>query len=112
MKKAERTERMRALSRLALGILRRCGDRAIIDRDGVSYRSSQVRHNEFKLTLSRPIGDADRASKLTVRFDGATVLQVEWTSDAVERTSYRPGKWEATLSRYDRAPVLAGRSGS
>jgi hypothetical protein len=38
---AERTERMRSLSRLALGIVRRCGERGVIDRGGISYRFSE-----------------------------------------------------------------------
>jgi hypothetical protein len=109
MKKADRTERMRAISRLALGILRRCGDRCTIDRAGARYRLSEVRHNEFRLTLYQPIGVQDGVSQLDVRFDGSTVLRIEWTPEAVSRTSYKPGTWEAMLSRYDRAPVLAGR---
>jgi|SRR3954470_11160282 hypothetical protein len=69
MTKAERTERMRALSRLALGILRWCGERGAIDRDGGGYRLSEVRHNEIRITLLRPIADEDRASTLDIRFD-------------------------------------------
>jgi hypothetical protein len=108
MNNAERTERMRFLSRLALGILRRCGERGGIDRDGGRYRLSEVRHNEFRITLLRPIADDGRVSTLDVRFNGKTVLQVEWLPDAVQRTSYRPGAWEAMLARYGRAPVFAG----
>jgi hypothetical protein len=109
MTKAERTERMPALSRLALGLVRRCGERGGIDRDGARYRLSEVRHNEFRITFLRPIGDDNRASTLDVRFDGKTVLCVEWLPEAVQRTSYRAGRWEAMLARYDRAPVFAGK---
>jgi len=103
---------MRAISRLALGILRRCGDRGMIDRAGVRYRLSEVRHNEFRLTLLRPIGDPDLSSILDVKFEGAVVLHVEWTPEAVVRTSYKPGEWEAKLVRYDRMPALAGSAPS
>jgi hypothetical protein len=55
----------------------------------------------------RPVHDQDRASTLDIRFDGKIVLSVEWLPDVVQRTSYRPGAWEAMLARYDRA-VFAG----
>jgi hypothetical protein len=103
MTKAERTERMPALSRLALGLVRRCGERGGIDRDGARYRLSEVRHNEFRITFLRPIGDDNRASTLDVRFDGKTVLCVEWLPEAVQRTFIGPegGKrcWRATIAR-------------
>ncbi|MCK1424593.1 MULTISPECIES: hypothetical protein [unclassified Bradyrhizobium] len=105
---ADRTDRMKALSKLALGIVSRCGERFCIDRADGRWRLSDVRHNEFRLTLSRPIDDGERTSALDIRFDGKTVLHVEWTTERVLRMSYRPGAWEALLLRYDRAPVLAG----
>ncbi|MDA9510929.1 hypothetical protein XI09_41000 [Bradyrhizobium sp. CCBAU 11386] len=105
----DRTERIKALSKLALGIVRRCGERCCVDRADGRYRLSEVRHNEFKLTLSKPIDNGDRTSTLDVRYDGKSVLHVEWTTEKVWRTSYQPGSWEALLLRYDRAPVLAGR---
>jgi len=107
--KATRTERMKALSKLALGILRRCGERSNVDRAGGRSRLSEVRHNEFRLTLARPIGD-DGTSTLDVRFCGKIVLRVEWTPDTVTRTSYQPGQWEAMLLRYDQTPALAKRA--
>lgn len=114
MTKAERNERMRALSRLALGIVHGCGKGGIIDRDGARYRLSEVRHNEFRFTLLRAIANDGRMSTLDIRFNGKTVLSVEWLPEAVQRTSYWPGAWEAMLARYDRAPVFAGseRKGS
>ncbi|RXG93027.1 hypothetical protein [Bradyrhizobium zhanjiangense] len=108
MTRADRTDRMKALSNLALGIIRRCGERCTIDRAGARCRLSEVRYNEFRLTLSRLIDDKDRTSTLDVRFEGKTVLHVEWIPDKVVRTSYRPGSWEARLLRYDRTPALAG----
>ena len=108
MTNAERSQRIKAISKLALGILRRCGERCNIDRAGGRCRLTEVRHNEFLLTRSRR-DDEDRTSTLDVRFLGKTVLHVEWTASEVLRTSYRPGAWEAMLARYDRAPVLAGR---
>lgn len=108
MKDNDRTGRMRALSKLALGILRRCGERCCIDRADGRCRLSEVRYNEFRLTLSRSMDNEDRTSTLDVRFLGKIVLHVEWTPDAVTRTSYRPGDWEAMLLRYDRTPALAG----
>jgi hypothetical protein len=110
MTNADRTDRMKALSKLALGIIRRCGERCCIDCADGRRRLSEVRHNEFRLTLARPIGDDDRASTLDVRFCGKIVLQMDWTSEAVTRTSYRPGSWEAMLRRYDQTPALAARS--
>jgi hypothetical protein len=83
--------------------------RCTIDRAGARYGVSEVRHNEFRLTLLRPIRDQDGVSQLDVRFDGTIVLHVQWTPETVARTSYKPGAWEAMLRRYDRVPVLAGR---
>lgn len=100
---------MKTLSRLVLGIVRRCGQRCMIDRAGRHYRLSEVRHNEFRLTLSQSTDDEDRTSALEVRFLGKVVLHIEWTSETVTRTSYHPGTWEAMLRRYDRTPALAGR---
>lgn len=108
MTNVDRTERMKALSKLALGVVRRCGERGNVDRAGGRCRLSEVRHNEFRLTYSR-YDDHDRTSTLDVRFDGKTVLHVEWTAEKVLRTSYRPGAWETMLLRYDRTPALAGR---
>jgi hypothetical protein len=105
----DRAERIKTLSKLTLGIVRRCGERCCIDRAGGRYRLLEVRHNEFRLTLARPIGNGDRTSTLDVRFLGKAVLHIEWTAEIVLRTAYRPGAWEAILLRYDRAPALAGR---
>lgn len=109
MNKADRTERLRALSQLALGIIRRCGQHCCVNRTDGRWRISEVRYNGFKLARSRLIDDEYRTSKLDVRYLGKIVLHVEWTTDAVARTSYRPGSWEALLLRYDRTPALAGR---
>ncbi|MCK1456684.1 hypothetical protein IVB36_38845 [Bradyrhizobium sp. 35] len=109
MSNAARTERIKALSTLALAILRRCGERCNIDRAGRSCRLSEVVYNEFRLTRSR-CDDEDQTSTLDVRFLGKVVLHVEWTIDMVLKTSYRPGEWEALLRRYERIPALAGRS--
>lgn len=109
MANTDRTERMKALSKLALGIIRRCGERGNIDRAGRLCRLSEVRYNEFRLTMSRTIDDKDGTSTLDVRFDGKTVLHVEWTAARVLRTAYRGGAWEEMLRRYDRTPALAGR---
>ncbi|MCK1493475.1 hypothetical protein IVB14_24380 [Bradyrhizobium sp. 180] len=105
----DRTERIKALSKLALGIVRRCGERCCIERAGGRHRVSEVRHNEFRLTLTQSLDDEDRTSALDVRFDGKTVLHIEWTAEKVLRTSYRPGAWEDLLRRYDRIPALAVR---
>jgi hypothetical protein len=105
---ADRTERIKALSKLALGIVRRCGERYMIDRAGGRYRLSEVLHNEFRLTLFRSIDGEVRTSTLDVRFLGKMVLHVEWTTEKVLRTAYRPGDWEALLLRYDQAPVWSG----
>lgn len=107
MPRSDRTERLKALSKLALGIIRRCGERWNVDRAGSRCRVSEVCHNEFRLRHSR-CDDQDRTSTLDVRFDGKTVLLIQWTTEAVTRTSYRPGAWEAMLLRYDRVPALAG----
>ncbi|RZM99944.1 hypothetical protein CWO91_34805 [Bradyrhizobium genosp. SA-3] len=108
MNNVDRADRMKALSKVALGIIRRCGERWNVDRPDGRWRRSEVRHNEFRLTHSRLIDDKDRTSTLDVRFDGKIVLQVEWTTERVLRTSYRPGAWEAMLLRYDRVPALSG----
>src|SRR2546421_1910474 len=102
---SDRTERVKALSKLALSIIRRCGERCNIDRAGRSCRISEVVYNEFRLTHSR-CDDEDRTSTLDVRFLGKVVLHVEWTIDMVLKTSYRAGDWEALLRRYDRTPAL------
>ncbi|MCK1618054.1 hypothetical protein IVA96_15655 [Bradyrhizobium sp. 159] len=107
MTKAERTERIKSLSRAALGILRRVGERCCVDRAGGRYRLSEVRHNEFRLTLSRSMDNEDRTSALDVQFLGKTVLHVEWTPEKVLQTAYRPGSWETMLLRYDRTAALA-----
>lgn len=107
MSNAARTERIKTLSTLALGILRRCGERCNIDRAGRSCRISEVVYNEFRLTRSR-CDDEDRTSTLDVRFLGKVVLHVEWTAHKVLRTSYKPGPWEGVMRRYDRIPALAG----
>jgi hypothetical protein len=108
MTNAARTDRMKTLSTLALGILRRCGERYNIDRAGARHRLSEVRHNEFRLTYSR-CEDEDRTSTLDVRFDGKIVLRVEWTArkSCGHPTGRVLGK---SLCFYDRAPALARRA--
>ena len=109
---ADRTERIKSLSKIALGILRRCGERYCIERADGRYRLAEVLHNEFRLTVVRPVSDDSRTSTLDVRFCGKTVLYVEWTQDGVLRTSYRAGDWEAQLLRYDGTPALRQRTES
>jgi hypothetical protein len=65
------------------------------------HRIVEARHNEIRLEFSRSMEDDQQT--LCIRFCGKIVLRVEWTPEAVTRTSYRPGKWEAVLLRYDRA---------
>lgn len=105
MTNADRTDRIKALGKLALGIIGRCGSHANIDRTGARCRLSEVVHNEFRLTRSQ-CDDEERTSTLDVRFVGKVVLHVEWTPEVVILTSYRPGAWEALLFRYDRTPAL------
>jgi len=107
MTKFDRRARIKYLSGIAMGIVRRCGDPCWIDRGGARSKILSVRYNEMRIELSHSIADDVRT--LTVRFDGKTVLLVEWTPEAVTRTSYRLGAWEAALLRYDRTPALTGR---
>jgi multidrug resistance efflux pump len=95
-----------AVAKVAQGILRRCGKHSRIDRADGPCRITEVRHNEFKLTRAR----CDVTSTLVIRFCGKRVLLVKWTEDAVVRTSFKAGDWEALLRRYDSIPALAGRS--
>jgi hypothetical protein len=77
--KEARTERVNALSKIALGILHRNGDRGYIHSPGRGRcRVSHVRHNEFKLSLSTAVNESQTAT-LEIRFEGEKVLRVEWT---------------------------------
>ncbi|WJR74924.1 hypothetical protein [Bradyrhizobium sp. NP1] len=108
MTNADRTERMRALSKLALGILRRCGERCTLDRADGRFRAYDVSHNEFSLSFRRRVDDADRLATLVVKFEGEMVLAASWTVDGFVRRTLKPGAWEDLLRRYDRIPALAG----
>ena len=110
--KEHRAERIKAISKLALGILRRCGDRCNLTlADGSRVREWDFRHNELSLSFRRRVDVDDRPATLVVKYDGEKVLTASWTIDGFTRRSYSPGRWENVLRRCDLAPALAGSAG-
>ena len=101
MNKAERTERLRQLSRIALGLARRNDRGYIIELPRGRFRHWDFRHNEIAVAYLKSL-DPDVPSELTIRYLRAKVLHVEWTADDVEKTSFKPGDWEERLRHYDR----------
>ncbi len=109
MNAIERTERIKALVRMAVAILRRNGEGGNLDIPEIGrVRSYEFRFNEMALSLRRSVDDA-RETTLVVKFDGEKVLGASWTVDGFTKRSFRPGDWEGRLRHYDRLPALAGR---
>ncbi|MCC8953624.1 hypothetical protein H8B02_09215 [Bradyrhizobium sp. Pear77] len=109
MNAIERTERIKALVKIAVAILRRNGDGGYLDLPGAGrVRSYEFRFNEMALSLRRLVDDDARETTLTVKFDGERVLAATWTVDGITKRSFKPGGWEEVLRRYGRLPVLRG----
>ncbi|MGY3584449.1 hypothetical protein ACVIGB_006492 [Bradyrhizobium sp. USDA 4341] len=109
MNAVERTERIKALVKLAVAILRRNDVGGYLNLpEGGRVRSYELRFNEMALSLRRRVdGDAQEAT-LIVKFDGDKVLGASWTVDGFTKRSFKPGGWEEVLRRYSRLPVLRG----
>lgn len=104
----DRADRIRALAKVAVAILRRSGEVGVVDVAGGRARVYDVQQNEMKLSLRRHIDDPDHTTRLEIKFDGARVLVAEWDDDGFVKRSYTPGPWERVLRRYERVPALAG----
>lgn len=110
MTSADRFERIKALAKVALAILRRNAAGVIIETPDGRARVYDLRHNDMTLSLRRQVDDPSHTGQLEIRFDGERVLFAEWSDDGFTKRSYRPGDWERVLRRYDRIPALAGRA--
>lgn len=106
MTTAERTERIKALAKCALGILRRTDRYNLTLADGSRYRGWDFRHNDLTLIFRRRMDIDDRPATLIVKHDGERVLIVQWTTGGFTRRSYSPGRWEDALRRCERVPAL------
>ncbi|HEX7881832.1 MAG TPA: hypothetical protein VF499_03745 [Afipia sp.] len=109
MNAIERTERIKALVKIAVAILRRndTGGYLILPDVG-RVRAYDFRFNELTLSLRRRVDDDARETTLTAKFDGEKVLGATWTVDGFTKRSFKPGDWEQVLRRYSRLPVLRG----
>ncbi|MGY0573254.1 hypothetical protein ACTGJ9_020930 [Bradyrhizobium sp. RDM12] len=111
MTTADRNERIRALAKVALAILRRNAAGVIVDKAGFGRaRAYDVQHNECRLSFLRLVDDPAQTAQLEIRFAGHRVLFAEWNDAGFVKRSYMPGPWERDLRRYERIPALAGRS--
>lgn len=109
MSTVERTERIKSLVKIAVGILRRNDNGGNLDLpEGGRVRSYEVRFNEMALSLRRRVDDDAQEATLIVKFDGEKVLGASWTVDGFTKRSFKPGGWEEVLRRYSRLPVLRG----
>jgi hypothetical protein len=109
MNNADRSERIRALAKVALSILRRT-DRYNLDlAAGGRARAWDFRHNELSLSLRRRFDADDRPATLIVKYDGEKVLVAQWTVNGWSRRSIKPGAWESVLRQCERMPAMAGR---
>jgi hypothetical protein len=104
----DRSERIAALVKVALSILRRTDRYNLTLADGSRYRGWDFRHNDLSLTFRRRIDADDRPATLIVKYDGDRVLIAQWTTDSFTRRAYKPGNWENVLRRCDRMPTSAG----
>lgn len=110
LRQVDRNERIRALAKVALAIVRRNADVGVIDiAGGGRARVYDFRHNEMKLSFRRQIDDPAHMTQLEIRFDGARVLFTEWDDDGFIKRSYSPGPWERALQRYERVLRSAGQ---
>lgn len=111
MNNVDRNDRIKALAKVAIAILRRNAAGLLINQPGGGRaRVYDVQYNEMKLSLRRQIDDPDQTTQIEMRFDGDRVLFAEWNVDGFVKRSYTPGPWERMLHRYERIPALAGRS--
>lgn len=107
---ADRNERIKALTKIAVAIIRRNAVGFVVDKAGFGpVRAYDVQHNECRLSFVRVIDDPDQTAQLEIKFAGHRVLFAEWNDAGFVKRSYAPGPWEATLRRYDRIPALSGR---
>ena len=102
----DRNQRIRALVKIAVDILRRTDRYNLTLTDGSRYRGWDFRHNELSLTLRLRMDVDDRPSTLIIKHNGKRVLIAEWTTGGFTRRSYSPGSWETMLRRCERMPVL------
>lgn len=109
MYQADRSERIKALAKVALAILRRNAAGFIIQALEGRARVYEFRYNDMVLSLRRQIDNPAHTRKLEIRFHGERVLFAKCTDDGFTKRSYRTGDWEARLRRYERIPALAGR---
>ena len=97
MTKSERTARIKAISAVAMALIRQHGDRGNVDLAAGRARSSEWRHDGYRLPPLR-YADGAAPSLLEVFHEGAKVMIVEWTAEKVVRTSFKPGGWERQLA--------------
>jgi hypothetical protein len=105
---ADRSERIKALAKVALAILRRNAAGFIVETPGGRARVYDLRHNEMALSVRRVIDDPAQTMQIEIKFDGDRVLFAEWNEDGFTKRSYKPGPWEGVMRRYERIPALAG----
>ncbi|MCA6104418.1 MULTISPECIES: hypothetical protein [Bradyrhizobium] len=92
MNTVERIERIKALVRIAVDILRRNGDGGyLVLSESGRVRALDFQFNELLLSLRRRVDDDARETTLIVKFDGEKVLGASWTVDGFTKRSLRPG---------------------
>ena len=104
MDRQERRVRIKAISAVAMNLLRRHGDRGNVDLAAGRARPSEWRHDGLRIAGLRYF-DGAAPSLLKVFHNGAKVLIVEWTADKVVRTSFKPSEWERELAHLVRLPL-------
>ncbi|MCC8952857.1 hypothetical protein H8B02_05070 [Bradyrhizobium sp. Pear77] len=88
MNTVERTERIKALIKIAVAILRRNDVGGYLDfPEGGRVRSYEFRFNEMVLSLRRRVDVDATETTLIVKFDGEKVLGVSWTVDGFTKRS-------------------------
>jgi hypothetical protein len=106
---ADRSERIKALAKVALGILRRNAHRFRLDLAEGSVHTWDLEHGLLSLSYRRRIDADDRPATLTIKYRREKVLIAQWTIDGWTRRSYKAGEWENVLRRCERMPSMADR---
>ncbi|MCK1502836.1 hypothetical protein [Bradyrhizobium sp. 188] len=108
MYQADRSERIKALVKVALAILpERC--RLHYPSARRPARVYDFRYNHMALSLRRQIDNPAHTRKLEIWFQGERMLFAEWTDDGFTKRSYRSGVGKRGYVGTNRVPALAGR---
>ena len=101
MDRAERTERIKTLGRVALDLARGAGLQGYIEVGGHRFGLFEFRNGKIAIDYLR--SDAPHIpSTVTVRHLGAKVLLIGWADRKITKSTFKPGEWETQLLRYKR----------